>query len=256
LRTAAIVVIALLIGLIIGVRELIEKYQKEKIVTAGEVKVSPLVTPPVVPQPSAPTVAVDAKPAEEPVKEEPAKEEPAVKAAEPEEKPAATAAVTPTPTPEPQPEATPTPAPIVGIPRTLVAPKEIVEPPPTKSAKAEAKPVEAKPIEIKPTETRIDDSKPAQEAKANEPAATPPPSVIKSLKNEIILEALDKVDVEFKVHGQTKRLSLGPTEVHTIRTDGPMVLDFSDGGAVNIILNGRERGVPGDLGKPKQVKLP
>ena len=51
-------------------------------------------------------------------------------------------------------------------------------------------------------------------------------------------------------------LSLAPTEVHTIHADSPVVFDFSDGGAVNIILNGHERGVPGDLGKPKQVTVP
>lgn len=58
------------------------------------------------------------------------------------------------------------------------------------------------------------------------------------------------------IKGSSKRLSLGPTEVHTIRASGPVKFDFSDGGAINIILNGRERGVPGDLGKPKQVNIP
>ncbi len=62
--------------------------------------------------------------------------------------------------------------------------------------------------------------------------------------------------MKFQIKGETKRVSLGPTQVHTIRSDSPMTLDLSDGGAVNIILNGRERGVPGDLGKPKTIRIP
>jgi hypothetical protein len=76
------------------------------------------------------------------------------------------------------------------------------------------------------------------------------------MKNEIILEALDKVEVKFQVGGETKRVSLGPQEVHTIRADEPLTLDLSDGGAVNIIFNGRDRGPAGDLGKPKTLKIP
>ena len=48
LRTAAVIVIVLLIGVIIGVRELIEKYQREKQVESSAIKVSPLDQPAVV----------------------------------------------------------------------------------------------------------------------------------------------------------------------------------------------------------------
>jgi cytoskeleton protein RodZ len=118
-------------------------------------------------------------------------------------------------------------------------------PPKPDVKQAEAKP-EPKP-EAKPepkTDAKTDvkaDAKPLDNAK---------------VKNEIILEALDKVDVKFQIHGETRRVSLGPTQVHTIMSDQPVILELSDGGAVNIILNGHERGVPGDLGKPKQIRIP
>lgn len=97
------------------------------------------------------------------------------------------------------------------------------------------------------------------------PAPTPSPAQSTAPKeeesvaavNEIIIEALDKVDLSFKINnGPTEKLSLSADQVHTIKLRGKLALDISDGGAVNIIQNGRDRGVPGDLGKPKKVYLP
>lgn len=261
MRTVAVVVIALLIGLIIGVRELIEKYQKEKVVSTEEVKVSPLMTPPVVPQPSEPKSA-EAKSAEAKSAEVTTAESKPSESKSTESKPVEPKLAEPKPADEkvvkdgkdPKPEETmaakPTEIkPTVGIPRGLLAPKEIpvvVQPKVEEPPKPAPEPPAAQPA-------------PKAEVASKADAATStgaPESALQNLKNEIILEALDKVDVEFKVHGKSQRFSLGPTQVHTIRTDGPLVLDLSDGGAVNIILNGHERGVPGDLGKPKQVKIP
>lgn len=249
LRAVAVVVIVVLIGLIIGVRELIEKYQREKVVeTAADVKVSPLPETPAPPKPEIKAeLKVEAKPAEvKPADTKPAEEPPKAlaeaKPAEPvkkEEPVAPPAPVPPTPSPI---AVTPPPAPAVPVPSPVVVAKAPDVKPP------EAKPTESKPAEAKPAEAKPADAKPADPAK--------PESAIKNVKNEIILEALDKVEVKFKIRGQNKVLSLGPTQVHTILADEPISLDLSDGGAVNIILNGRERGVPGDLGKPKQVNLP
>jgi cytoskeleton protein RodZ len=244
LRTVAVVVIALLIGVIIGVRELIEKYQREKVVAPAEVKVSPLVTPPVQPQPL---------PASEtPATDTAAKEKEAEKPAEKPPEPVKAEVAVPTPPPV---------MPTVGIPRSLAAPKEAipqpaeVKPEPKTEAKSEPLPEPAKTEEAK-AEPPKPEAKPETKPEAKPEEKPVNADLAKAAKNEIILEALDKVDVDIKLHGETKRVSLAPTQVHTIRTDGPLILDFSDGGAVNIILNGRERGVPGDLGKPKQVKLP
>ena len=209
LRTAAVVVIVLLIGVIIGVRELIEKYQREKQVESSAIKVSPLAQPPLVPE---------------------------VKVAAPEAVPPATptaAVATTSSTSEPAaPE----------VPPKAVKTDVIMSPPPAPPSLAVAPP-ESKPKEAEPAD-------PVAEVDP-EPAGGQ-----KIVKNEIILEALDNVEVKFQLNGQTKKLSLAPTQVHTIRADQPVIFDFSDGGAVNIIYNGRERGVPGDLGKPKQIKIP
>lgn len=229
MRTAAVIVIVLLIGLIIGVRELIEKYQKEKVVaTADDVKVTPLATPPVEPQPAPKTEepAAPEKPAEvakdeEPKKEEPKKEEP--KKEEPKKE---------------EPKA------IAGIPPGLAAPKD--EP---KKPEPKVEPPTPK-DDRKPTETVAEAPKP-EPVKPAEPTKS-----TKAGKFEVILEALDNVEVKFSVKGEAKRLALAPTQVHTIQTDGPMTLDVSDGGALNIIVNGRERGPVGPLGKAKQVTVP
>ncbi len=221
LRAIAVVVIVVLIGLIIGVRELIEKYQKETVVTeTAEIKVSPLPQKVVEKAAEKPAEVAAATPtaAEEPKKEEPKKEE------------------------------------VAAVVKPVEPPAKPVEPPALLKA-VEVKPVEVKPTEVKPAEVKPAEVKPA-EVKPPEPQPPTPSAALKAAKNEIILEALDKVEVKFQVKGETKRLSLAPSQVHTIFADEPTTLDISDGGAVNIILNGRDKGPAGDLGKPKQVKIP
>jgi cytoskeleton protein RodZ len=233
LRAMAVTVIVVLIGLIIGVRELIEKYQKEKVVEAtSEIKVSPLSPPPVAATAPAKTETPPAPEVKAPAAEEPKAES------------------KPPPAPTPVAEPAPAPAPVAATPAPPApapAPPPVSAPAPAPVPAVTAAPVVAVPPAQDPKKDE------AKKEVANE--ASPKP-ILKSAKNEIILEALDKVDVKFKVHGQAKMVSLAPTQVHTIFADEPMTLDLSDGGAVNIILNGRERGVPGDLGKPKQVQIP
>jgi len=213
MRTAAIVVIVILIGLIIGVRELIEKYQREKIVeSAQNIKLIPLAQPPA---PEVPQAALDNTNA-----------------------PAA-------PAPEIKPvESTP-------------AEQKTAE---QKSAEEEKLAIEQKKAaelkKIADDKKIIEDKKSAEKVAAEQNKIEPKTAAVKTVRREIILEALDKVDIKFELKGEVKRVSLGPTEVHTIHTDQPVVFDFSDGGAVSIILNGHDRGVPGDLGKPKQVTIP
>jgi len=300
MRTIAVVVIVILIGMIIGVRELIEKYQREKVVESPvALKATPVETPktevkPVAENqekvagaeaPNTEAKAPEAKTAEEKVEETKAESKPVevAKPAEPaqaEEKPV----VAETKYPEFKPETKPLVIPtsifpnLVEIRATKPVDTKPEEEKANKSASAAevkheepAKPVEqAKPVELaKPVEVAKaaepvkmpEPAKPVEPAKpSNKPdassAAVAPSSALKTVKNEIILEALDKVEVKFQVGGETKRVSLAPQEVHTIRADQPLTLDLSDGGAVNIILNGRDRGPAGDLGKPATIKVP
>lgn len=281
LRTVAVVVIVVLIGLIIGVRELIEKYQRERVVEASADlnKATPVVVAPVSEAPesavsvgstisNSPAIAPAAVTAdvvpdtgdevtiESTTVDTKASE--VVKAADP--NPTDTATGTDK-APEPKTAASPPPSrPQIISPRLDLVRMPI-------SNLVELRPTELsppRPEEPKVSETSI----PVEPPKVEEPKAAlvPKPeetkpaettaAASKATKNEIILEALDKVEVKFQVKGEIKRVSLGPTQVHTIHAELPMTLDLSDGGAVNIILNGRERGVPGDLGKPKTIKIP
>ena len=67
---------------------------------------------------------------------------------------------------------------------------------------------------------------------------------------------MDKVEVKFQLKGESKKLAMAPGQVHTIITDEPITLNVSDGGALNIIDNGRDKGPAGDLGHSKQVNIP
>ncbi|MGE0528384.1 MAG: helix-turn-helix domain-containing protein [Bdellovibrionales bacterium] len=249
MRTLAVVVIVILIGLIIGVRELIEKYQAEKVVeTPSDLKVSPIVTPP--------ENEIHAASS--------GKKSPAAKSEDDEGKreTESTAKVPDAPAGEAgggasggsQPPAAVSPSPAVQASNPAVAPAPLpvapVPPVPQVVAPTPVPPVLPPPS---PAPASVPATNPAGDVAENKPDA---PAAPEGAVREVILEALDKVDVSFQVHGENRKISLAPTQVHTIQADQPLMLNFSDGGAVNIILNGRERGVPGDLGKPKQVKIP
>lgn len=100
---------------------------------------------------------------------------------------------------------------------------------------------------------------------ATPPAATavttqtpkPMPTDPKSLggKNvEVIIEALDTVEIEYTTPGgRTEKATLNPEQVHTIKTKSGLKLNVTNGGAVNVIVNGKDIGVPGVLGRP--IKL-
>ena len=70
-----------------------------------------------------------------------------------------------------------------------------------------------------------------------------------------MIEALNTVTINAKVDGESKTYSMQADQVQTIRAK-KVSLQISDGGAVNLTVNGADRGVPGDLGKPKHVDLP
>jgi cytoskeleton protein RodZ len=137
------------------------------------------------------------------------------------------------------------------------SPREAIEteqnPPPQDPVTERAEQVQNSPQD----EAAVPEEKPAPTNPAEDP---PVPSTASNAfvdKNEIIIEALDSVDIEFRIgKGDLQKINLGPDQVHTIKANAQVRIDFSDGGAVNITHNGRDRGVPGDLGKPKKVILP
>lgn len=89
----------------------------------------------------------------------------------------------------------------------------------------------------------------------DEPQISQTPAVSR-LNQEIILEALDRIEVNMQMGARNIKLVLQPDEVYSFKSSDAVQLEFSDGGAVNIIVNGKDRGVPGDLGVPKKITLP
>jgi cytoskeleton protein RodZ len=80
---------------------------------------------------------------------------------------------------------------------------------------------------------------------------------LKINQNEIILEAYDKVTVKFSSDEKTwQQVDLNADQVHTLKSKGLIYLDISNGGAINLIVNGKERGVPGKIGESFKTKVP
>lgn len=165
-------------------------------------------------------------------------------------------ATAPTPAPE---QISPPPLPIP-IPSTAAKPAvetkaTTAEPPPPAAPKAETKPPvpAAKPTEVakevKPPANTIPKSD-AKSALLSETGA--------SIQNkELIIEALDNVEIVFSVDGApSKKARLDTDKIHIIKASTGIKLEVSDGGAVNIIFNGQDMGVPGAVGKPMQLSYP
>ncbi len=89
-----------------------------------------------------------------------------------------------------------------------------------------------------------------------EPAPAQQSETTQKKQIEILLEALDRVQITLSVAGDNRKVSLDAGEVHVLRTDETVQLDISDGGAINLVVNGQNRGVPGSLGQRKKVQLP
>ncbi len=75
--------------------------------------------------------------------------------------------------------------------------------------------------------------------------------------HQIIIESLDEVSLDYRADGnKLKSKTLSPDEVFIINAKNSVAIDIDDGGAVNIIHNGKDKGVPGDLGQSVKVRFP
>lgn len=222
-RARALFISAICVVLVLFIfvtKRMIDRYQRESVPGAVEIS-SPL------PVPEPPTAVAPGVP---PLELPPTESAPTT--ATPAAEPAPTAAAPVPPPPAEAPMSKPTPPP--------PAAAAVVHPPP-------APPTTPPPPEKKPEVVSSDGTKPSEKEKPEEKK--------KSAKNlELIIETMDSVEIEYTAaDGSSKKISLGPDKVHTIRGKGGLKLNVSNGGAVNLTLNGKDLGVPGDLGKP--VKL-
>lgn len=145
----------------------------------------------------------------------------------------------PTPTATVAPAATATPRPtVVATPTSTPLPKPVLTPAPA----------------ITPSATQAPKPSPTPAAAAT-PASTATPAPVGRVQ-DVTIEALDDVQITAVIDGETRSINLAADQVHTIKAKRKVSLQLSDGGAVSIIVNGIDRGVPGDLGKPKKVDIP
>ncbi len=261
------VAIAALVGLISFFKSKMDRYEDERIsadTAAQTAAADPLVADAVdgsVPAPEqADEAAAGAQPipapalnAAAPLNSDP--ESSTSLAATPTPTPTPTATPTPTPKPTPTPTATPTPTP-KPTPTPTATPTPTPKPTPTPTATPTPTP---KPTPT-PTATPTPTPKPTPTPTATptptpKPTATPTPATTGT--KEILIEALDNVDIEAVIDGEpAKSIKLKPDQVKSLKIRRNAILKISDGGAVNLIVNGIDRGVPGDLGKPTKVELP
>jgi cytoskeleton protein RodZ len=74
---------------------------------------------------------------------------------------------------------------------------------------------------------------------------------------EVIIEAFNNVTISYAIANSTpETLEMAADQVHTFKGKGKITLNISDGGAVSVIVNGRDRGVPGAIGQPLKLSYP
>lgn len=245
-RTIAISIIGLLLVIIVYfVNSVVKKYQREAEI-APEVAATIQGADSTAPAVSLPAVAQGDKDSTQAANlpDTPDKEKPGT---------ASPTAATPTPT------ATPTPPPVavkppVAAPTTTpptAAPVATPKPVPTPAVTATpaVKPVTppAAPAVKPPTPTT---------AATTAPAATPPPAPAPPTGKltEVIIEATENVEIEYSsAKSRPQKLVLKPDQIHTFKSRSGVKLKISNGGGVNVIVNGQDRGAPGAVGQPVQV---
>lgn len=103
------------------------------------------------------------------------------------------------------------------------------------------------------------ETKPVVKTEPPQPVAAvkPPAETLKKAPQQIIIEALDNVEIRYQKDGEAeKTVRLKPEQILTLSADYKVSINVNDGGAVSVIRNGREIGVPGSLGKPAKLNYP
>jgi cytoskeleton protein RodZ len=140
------------------------------------------------------------------------------------------------PSPDPAPTASPTPlsaaiSPVESSPSPSPTPSPVPSPPTTNAV---AKPSSA--------ESKPDAAELTTGAEIN--------------GQELIIEALDGLQIEYSIDGgSSKKVKLKPEQLYTIKGRQSILLKVNNGGAINLIHNGADKGVPGDLGRPLEVEF-
>jgi len=87
--------------------------------------------------------------------------------------------------------------------------------------------------------------------------ATPVPTPEALVPQEIIVEALDKVTLKVTIDSKAaQEVQMNADQIQTFKAKGKIKIFTPDGGAISIIQNGYDLGVPGNLGQPKTMVFP
>lgn len=240
----ASVVVIVLIGLIVFTKRMIDKYSKEAEVTAGVEQTLDGLTP----------VSESANP------EAPTEEAAEAVAVAPTSAPMSVASPSPSPLASPVASATPTatatPVPsVTPTPKPSPSPTPVASATPTVTPKPSPSPVASPVAAAAPSPTATPSPTPVASPSATPtPTPTPTPKEEKPKPVELIVEAMDSVEIEYSAaNGKSQKIRLSADQVHTFKSRSGLKVTISNGGAVNLILNGRDLGIPGDLGK--SIKL-
>jgi cytoskeleton protein RodZ len=157
--------------------------------------------------------------------------------------------------PVPPPVETPKPTPKVTAkptPKPTEAPTPVPTPKPTPKEKVKPTP---KPKET-PVPQPLSTSSPIPVETAT-PQATSTPKPEALVPQTVIIEALDKVTLKITIDNKApQEVTMDGDQIQTFKAKGKIKVFTPDGGAISIIQNGFDLGVPGNLGQPKTMVFP
>lgn len=160
------------------------------------------------------------------------------------------------------------PSPVATLAATqapVLSPAPASSPAPSPAPSLSLSPIHGTTPSSTPSVTAVHSPSPTASPKPSpspKPSTTPTPAAsatpaLKLNPQEIIIEALDAVNVSFTIdNDKPKSIKLAADQIRTIKANSMVTLEVSDGGAINLIHNGKDLGVPGKLGQPLKLKYP
>ena len=146
---------------------------------------------------------------------------------------------------------------VIATPATTTTPPEVIAPAPTPTPPA-PKPVVAPTPPPAPVATQQKSASETTSLPTTPPAATASATEAKPVAEgksvEVIVEAKDNVEIEYaSAKSSPQKLLLKSDQIHTFKSRSGVRLKISNGGAVNVIVNGQDLGAPGALGQSIQL---
>lgn len=129
--------------------------------------------------------------------------------------------------------------------------------PPAAVAVVAAKPQPSPQPSPQPRPQQAPSPQPASQPTQSQQAQQQSPPSASATGQELIIEALDGVEITYQIDdGPAQTTRLKADQVKSFRAGSRISLKLNNGGAVSIIHNGKDKGVPGDLGRPIQLQYP